>query len=82
MPSEQWYLFRQPPLLVDGYNSKSTSSAGFPVDGDVMRVCLLTSDAEPIESGRPRYLYEVGIPCILRDSDIIVALLLPRDKLP
>jgi hypothetical protein len=40
MPAEEGNLVGGPPALVDGDDSKSASSAGFPVHGNVFGVCL------------------------------------------
>lgn len=40
MAAEEGDVFRETTLLIDGDDRKSTSSAGFPIDGYVFRICL------------------------------------------
>jgi hypothetical protein len=40
VPSEQRDLFRQTTFLIDGYNSKSSTTTGFPIHRKILRVGL------------------------------------------
>jgi hypothetical protein len=77
MPAEEGNLVGGPPALIDGDDCKSASSAGFPVHGNVFGVCLGGMSASFARSrARQADLDQVGIPSVLGDTQVIVALLL------
>lgn len=64
-------------ILVDGNDGESTTTACFPVDGDVLRIGLEGMSSHV--GGRVRGcadLDQVGIPSVLRDTEVVVALFL------
>lgn len=77
MPAEEGDLVGRAALLVDGNNGESASSAGFPVDCDVFRVGLRGVSAS-FSRSRARWadLDQVGIPGVLGDAQVVIALLL------
>lgn len=92
MASEQGYPLRQFAPFFQGNHSKGTSTAGFPVDGQIMGVCL-EKEREVVSSlrrcrrgsvsgagrrGRKgrANLDQIGVPGISRDAQVIVALIL------
>jgi hypothetical protein len=77
VPAEERDLVGSPPALVDGDDGKSASTAGFPVHGNVFGVCLGGMSASFARSrARQADLDQVGIPSVLGDTQVIVALLL------
>jgi hypothetical protein len=63
MPTEEGYLFRHAPSLIDRYDSEGTSATGFPINSKVFWVCL----------------DQVGVPRVLGNAKVVVALFLPKD---
>jgi hypothetical protein len=58
--TEEGYLLGHTPLLLEGDDGKSATAGSFPIDGDIFGVRL----------------DQVGVPGVLRDAQIIVALFL------
>ena len=79
MSSEQWDLLRQATLLIQWNNGKRATTASFPIDRKVLWVDLVRSQYVAwYTSGRTAlYLYQVGIPGIATNVQVIVSGLLP-----
>jgi hypothetical protein len=78
MATEEGDVFGETAFLIDGNDGEGSSSAGFPVDRDVFRICLSEAleGTFPIVRARSGNLDQVGVPGILRDSEIVIALFL------
>lgn len=85
--TEKGDTVRQFASLFNGNDCKSTATRGIPVDGDVLGIDLYesfkiselgegTSSGRGMERAQSTHLHEIGIPSILRDAKVIVALVL------
>jgi hypothetical protein len=77
VPAEERDLVGSSAALINGNDSKSASTAGFPIDCDVLGVGL---DCISLSFSRSRAkradLDQVGVPSVLGDAEVIIALLL------
>jgi hypothetical protein len=80
MSSEKRDLLRQAAFLIDGYNSKSASTARFPIDREVLGICLDSPSARfpPRYHARRSHLHQICIPCVATDMQVVVASFLSR----
>lgn len=88
--TEQRYLVGKLAALVEGDDGEGTTTARLPVNGQVLGVGLgCERDKVSIRTMKAmgsvvsqcivgRYLYEVGIPGIVTDAEVIIAELLAR----
>ena len=77
MPAKEGDLVRRAALFVDGDDSESAASAGFPVDCDIFGVGLRGVSASFLRS-RARWadLDQIRVPGVLGDAQVVIALLL------
>jgi hypothetical protein len=76
--TEKRDLFWESPFLIDWNDSECASSAGFPIDREVFWIGLSQSAPCPAICFSDADLYEVGIPRIAADMEIIVSRFLSR----
>lgn len=78
MTAEQRDVLRKAALFVNRDDGKCASAAGLPIGRDILRICLshVSARAFGVVGERAADLDQIGVPCILRDAEIIVALLL------
>lgn len=77
MPAEEGYLLWDAALLVERDDRKSAAAARLPINGEIFWICLYTLSACPASaSGKSTDLDQVGVPCVLRNAQVVVALLL------
>jgi hypothetical protein len=76
VPAEERDRVRRSAALVDGDDGKGAPAAGLPVDGDVLGICLGSVSAALPRSRAVADLDQVGVPGVLGDAEVIVALLL------
>jgi hypothetical protein len=77
VPAEEGNLVGCSAAFIEGNDGKSASTAGLPVDCDVLGVGLWGMSAScPRSRARRADLDQVGVPRILRDAEIVIALLL------
>ena len=82
--SKERDLLRQATFLVDRYDCKGASTAGFPIDGEVFWICLDSLSAPspfPKNQARGSHLHQICIPSIATDVQVVIASLLSR-RLP
>jgi hypothetical protein len=83
--AEERYLVGDLALLVERDDGEGASAAGLPIDRQVLGIgldfegtCQLRGCLHRLESRRAAHLYEIGIPCISADVEVIVAEFFPR----
>lgn len=77
VPAEERNLIGSSATLAEGNDGKCASSTGFPVDCDVFGVGLWAVSSWFVWSrARQADLDQVGVPCVLRDAQVVIALLL------
>lgn len=77
VPAEERDLVRHSAALLEGDDGECAAAAGFPVDCEVLRIGLcVMSMCFSRSRARRADLNQVGVPGVLGDAEVIIALLL------